>query len=151
MDNGPDGWLGVDGAASAYGISARTMRRWIASSKVQAVKVATPSGHEWRVQPPIDSIAHDQGDQGDQAAPGDAGPGLGLIRVSDAERLLAPIVQERDRLAAELERLHDARLADAELIGRLKQEIETMRAQQPPPTPQARPDRPRQRWPWQRK
>ncbi len=150
-------WLTVEQAAIAYRLSKRTVRRRLTTGEIEAVKVSTVNGEAWRIKPP--QLAPEQ-----PTAPPrpDVAAGLDLIRIADVERLLAPVVAERDRLLVERDelrqqvanlgetRLTDAREQSAE-IGRLRGLLEaaqqsTMVAPQPQPTQSKH----RRRWFWQR-
>lgn len=146
----PADWLPIDTACRAYGISLRTMRRRLAAGQMEARRVRTSKGQEWRIKPP--GRPPDTARQASDTPPAVSDPPpVALLALADVERLLAPVVQERDRLAAQVENLQQDRITDArqigELTGRLAaQEAELARlraiADDPP--------RPRWRWPWQR-
>lgn len=42
--------LTVDDASSRFGVHPKTIRRWIKSGKLNAEKIQTPQGYEWRIK-----------------------------------------------------------------------------------------------------
>jgi hypothetical protein len=141
-------WLTVEQAAGAYGVTVRTMWRRLSQHKVDARQVVTPTGKEWRIRPPV-TPAEGQ-------APGETEPGRALIPVAALQQLMAPYLQERDELRGEISRLQEARLEDAQELGRvrgrmeaLEQELARLRSPETP-TPPAEGTTARRRWPWQR-
>lgn len=127
-------WLDIGQAAQAYGVSERTLRRRLTRGELDAGHVKTAKGREWRIRPPGAGETTVTGQGTPEPAPAatddTGGPLVPLARV---EALLAPIVDERDRLRVEVDRLQEARLeqgrADAETIGRLRGRLEALEAE----------------------
>lgn len=148
---GPAGWLPLKDAAAAYGISLRTMQRRVAAGEVECMRVKTLRGREWRIRPPGPGDVPDV-PPGAPQAPTPEATGGPLVPLDRVEALLAPIVDERDRLRSEVTALQEARVTQAETIGRLQGKLEAteaelarLRATAAPTAPPAR-----RRWPWQR-
>lgn len=166
-------WLTVEQAAQAYGLSTRTIRRRLSSGELAAGQLKTRNGREWRIRPPPGAEAATGASHGTPGAAtgSESGDGGALVPLARVEALLAPIVEERDRLREEVNRLQEARVgdanaanaarlaqsrADAETIGRLQgrmealeAELERLRSAEAPSAPAAAPTA-RRRWPWQR-
>lgn len=151
-------------AVTAYGMNERTIRRHLKEGTFTGIKVRTLQGREWRIRPPDPDVARTLPGASEKGA-GRASTQAGqeLIPVSDIERFLAPLAADRERLAAQVDELHAARLNDArqaaEEIGRLRGqlaatqgELERLRAVPPSPSPIVEPERARRRrrWPWER-
>ena len=154
------GWLTVEQAATAYNLSARTVRRRLAGRELDAGHLPTAHGREWRIRPPATyappSTAPSPSDA--PSAPHNA-PGSAMIAIADVDRLLAPILSERDRLLQQVDTLQAARLTDALALGQVQGQLaalqaELARARSVPDVTDVTPKKedtpaPRRRW-WQR-
>jgi hypothetical protein len=84
-------------------------------------------------------------------------PGRALIPVAALQQLMEAYLQERDELRAEISRLQEARLEDAQELGRVRGRMEALEAElarlwaaELPPAP-SEATTTRRRWlPWQR-
>jgi hypothetical protein len=141
-------WLTVEQAAGAYGVTVRTMWRRLSQHKVDARQVITPTGKEWRIRPPVTPAEGQAGS--------DQEPGRALIPVAALQQLIEPILQERAELREEISRLQEARLDDAQELGRVRGRMEALEAElarlrsDSTPAPPAAAPTARRRWPWQR-
>jgi hypothetical protein len=146
------GWLTVEQAARAYGLSERTIRRRIHAGDVRAGHLTVKGQREWRIEPPSTPTRPDVApspSDGPSVPP--SAPGTALIAIADVDRLLAPILSERDRLLQQVDTLQTARLADALALGQVQGQLaavqaELARAVSPPPVDNA----PRRRRWWHR-
>jgi hypothetical protein len=151
MAEAPTDWLTLTEAIRAYGRSERTMRRLLTAGHIQGQQYKGPFGPEWRIQPP----ARPASAAATQPA---AAPGSALLPIGEVERLLAPLLDERETLREELAAERAARLADVRTMGQLEGELKALQAEldrlrqqgpQPGPSPASDPP-PRRRWPWSR-
>jgi hypothetical protein len=143
-------WLTIDEAAVAYGVTTRTIWRRLARAQLEGRRLHTPAGVEWRIRPPAASGAASRATAPPQPA---AAPDQALLPLVAVDRLLAPYVQERDALKAEIAALQAARLEDARQIGRLEERLAQLASQSDnvaDPVTDTHTLRHRRRWPWQR-
>lgn len=148
----PADWLTVEAAIRAYGKSERTIRRLLKARQLTSVQVQGPFGLEWRIAPPAGPAPETRADP---ARP----PSAALIPLDQVERLMAPLLDERETLRDELATERAARLEDARQIGQLEGRLAALEAElerlrdapgpSHPPAPVTAPDT-RRRWPWQR-
>ncbi len=150
-------WLTVEQAARAYALSERTIRRRIHAGDVRAGHLTVKGNREWRIEPPGGGPSVDMppGAPDGPSAPPSA-PGTALIAIADVDRLLAPILSERDRLLTQVDTLQAARLADALALGQVQGQLAAVQAElerarsTPPASPPVDDDPPRRRRWWQR-
>jgi len=124
------GWLTVEQAAAAYNLSARTVRRRLAGRELDAGHLPTAHGREWRIRPPA-TYAPPTGTAAAPDAPSapHSAPGSAMIAIADVDRLLAPILSERDRLLQQVDTLQAARLTDALALGQVQGQLAALQAE----------------------
>ena len=124
------GWLTVEQAAAAYNLSGRTIRRRLATRELDAGHLPTAHGRVWRFRPPATYAPPNPAPapSDDPSAPHSA-PGSAMIAIADVDRLLAPILSERDRLLEQVDTLQAARLADALALGRVQGQLAAVQAE----------------------
>lgn len=124
------GWLTVEQAAAAYNLSVRTIRRRIHAGDVRAGHLIFKGQREWRIEPPSAPPSRPGSHPAPDAPPAPpSAPGTAMIALADVDRLLAPILSERDRLLQQVDTLQAARLADALALGQVQGQLAAVQAE----------------------
>ncbi len=138
--------LSVAEAAEQFGVSPKTIRRWIKGGRVKGVPMKTPQGYEWRVHPDhvpvqVDNRVDTDDDQVDAQ--------LDDQVVMAALALVEDVRSDKDRMWSDYQKLQQQNVELAGRCGYLQARLEAAEKQVLALTAPPGPDRPQVPW-WRR-
>lgn len=138
--------LSVTEAAEHFGVSPKTIRRWIKGGRVKGVPMKTPQGYEWRVHPDqvpvqVDNQVDTDGDQVDVQ--------LDDQVVMAALALAEEVRSDKDRMWSDYQKLQQQNVELAGRCGYLQARLEATERQVLALTAPSEPEHPQAPW-WKR-